>query len=782
MERSFLLRNKMLSSVLIALVFVLSSFLVVRVFVRASQAKLSDPPIDQVVVKPKPGVAIGTLLTRYNATLLGMMTETNIYFLQLPAGQTASQQLPVLNADPDLYYAEPNYYVDSAPGGGYIMFGAHMSPLAEYIMFGAHGGLTPTPPSTADQWSWLKIGLADAQKESTGQGIVVAVLDTGLAPDHQLLKSSITAGYDFVGMTNNIYDTGNGLDDNGNGLVDEFVGHGTHVSGIIVTEAPGVQVMPIRVLNSDGVGTYWEVAAGIRYAVDHGARVINMSLSAPRLTPSLSDALAYAASHGVIVVSAAGTGPGPNYPAGYPDKLAVIGVGATDRNDAIAYFSGGLPSDTDIFAPGVDIYSAYPYNGYALGSGTSMSTPMVSAEAALLLSRYPTWTPAQVIQRILGTADPIAGASVGRVDLSAALNTGLELRYQVGDNNSPNDNNIKPRLRLVNNSPEDIPLSQLTIRYWYTIDSDQPQTFSCDYATMPCAQITGTFTRLADGSPFKSATSDTYLEVGFTPTAGILAAGGQADMYLRVNKNDWSNYAEANDYSYDATKLTLLAWDHVTVYRNGVLVWGIEPSSINNTPPPSPTNTATVKAATSTFTTTATRTSTPKPTNTPTATNTPVPPTSTFTRTNTPVVVTSTFTRTPTRTSTSVPPSATFTSSPTRTATPASTATTSAACTVAYSPQTDWGSGFAVNVTITNNSASPINGWTLNWAFPGNQTVTSIWNATDTQTGSSVSAVNVGYDVTIPANGGSVSFGFNGSYTGANPNPTSFVLNGTTCR
>src|SRR5258706_16084593 len=115
------------------------------------------------------------------------------------------------------------------------------------------------------------------------------------------------------------------MDDDGNGTADEFVGHGTHVSGIIVTEAPGVQIMPIRVLNSDGVGTYWEVAAGIRYAVDHGAKIINMSLSAPRLTPSLSDALNYAVVHGAIVVAAAGPRPGPNYPAGFPGPLALAG-------------------------------------------------------------------------------------------------------------------------------------------------------------------------------------------------------------------------------------------------------------------------------------------------------------------------------------------------------------------------------------------------------------------------------------------------------------------------
>ncbi len=665
---------------------------------------VSDPPIDQVVVKPKPGVSINTILARYNASLLGTLTETNIYFLQLPAGQTADQILPILNTDPDLFYAEPNYYSDGAPGGGFIMFGAHMSPLAEFIMFGAHGGLTPTPPAGSTQWAWSKINLADAQKISRGQGIIVAVLDTGMAPDHPLLNSSIIAGYDFVGMTNSIYDRGNGLDDTGNGQIDEFVGHGTHVSGIIVTEAPGVQIMPIRVLNSDGAGTYWEVAAGIRYAVDHGAKIINMSLSAPRLTPSLADALDYAASHGVIVVAAAGVGPGPNYPAAYSNPLAVIGVGASDQNDGIPWFSGGQISDTDVYAPGVDIYSAYPYNGYGLGSGTSMSAPIVSGEAALLMSRYPDWSSTQITQRILSKTDAMPGSTVGRVNLGKALNTGLEVDYSVGDYGSPNDNSLKPRIRLVNNTPEDIPLNELKLRYWYTIDSDQPQSFNCDYITISigCGNLTSAFVHLPANGLNRTAVSDTYLEVGFSGSSGYFAAGSQFDMYLRLNKVDWSNYAEANDYSYDSAKMNYARWDHITLYRNGSLVWGVEPVGVPvsatatvNVPTNTPTRTATVMAYTASPTRTATQTAVP-----PTPSYTP-----TKTRTPTPLPATSTATRTATFT---VPP-------PSATATPvASTATPAGGSVikVQYLPGTTAASSQAIspylNLINTGSASIPL--------------------------------------------------------------------------
>jgi subtilisin family serine protease len=633
--------------VLVSFIVLISLVVLSHGHAGASEQWLADPPADQVVVKLKPGVSIGTIQTRYNASVLGTVAESSLYFLRLSNGQTADQTLPALNADPDLFYAEPNYYADGEPNGGAILFRAHMAPLAGAILFRAHG--ESLPPGVSEQWAWEKIGLTDARKISTGQGVIVAVLDTGMAPDHPLLSSSITAGYDFVRMTNDIYDTGNGIDDDGNGTADEFVGHGTHVSGIIVTEAPGVQIMPIRVLNSEGVGTYWEVAAGIRYAVDHGADIINMSLSAPRLPPSLKDALDYASSHGVIVISAAGTGQGPNYPAAYTGSSTLLGVGASDANDHVASFSGGQSIDTDVYAPGTDIYSAFPYNDYRLASGTSMSAPVVAGEAALLLSRYPDWTSQQILQQILGKTSPVTGGTTGRVNLAAALTTGLLADYAVNDAGTPGDNHLKPRIRLVNNTPENIPLSELKIRYWYTIDSDQSQSFNCDYASVPSGSLTSSFVRLQSNSAHWTWTSDTYLEVGFSSSAGTLAGGGNLEMSLRLNKVDWSNYNEANDYSYDPNKTVPAHWNRITIYRNGALVWGIEPSagqpqltSTSVVSSPTRTNTAIVSTATRTATSmTATRTATSIPsTVTATRTTSPVPSTATRTTTSVPSTAT----------------------------------------------------------------------------------------------------------------------------------------------
>jgi cellulase/cellobiase CelA1 len=101
---------------------------------------------------------------------------------------------------------------------------------------------------------------------------------------------------------------------------------------------------------------------------------------------------------------------------------------------------------------------------------------------------------------------------------------------------------------------------------------------------------------------------------------------------------------------------------------------------------------------------------------------------------------------------------------------------------VSYVIQSDWGNGATISVTITNKSASAVNGWTLAFTFPGNQTITNLWSGTYTQSGASVSVKDAGFNAGIPANGGSTNFGFNLNYSGTNAKPTAFTLNGTACQ
>jgi hypothetical protein len=238
--------------------------------------------------------------------------------------------------------------------------------------------------------------------------------------------------------------------------------------------------------------------------------------------------------------------------------------------------------------------------------------------------------------------------------LSAAPQTQaatLKVQYRAADTNA-GDNQIKPHFNIVNTGGSSVPLSELKMRYWFTREGAAGQSYNCDWTALPgiCANVTGAFVQVSPARPG----ADFYLEVGFTAGAGSIAPGGQSgEIQNRINKSDWSSYAETDDHSYDPTKTAFADWSNVTLYRNGTLVWGAEPGG--GTPLPTLTNTPIV----STLTSTPTRTLTVTPIGpTPTRTNTPIGPTLTPTRTST-----STATRTPSGT----PPGPTFTPTPTNT-------------------------------------------------------------------------------------------------------------------
>ena len=277
------------------------------------------------------------------------------------------------------------------------------------------------------------------------------------------------------------------------------------------------------------------------------------------------------------------------------------------------------------------------------------------------------------------------------ITMTPCYSCGFKLQYKAGDT-SASPNQITPQFKIFNNSTSAVPMSEFSIRYWYTNEGGQAQSSSCDYAAVGCANVTTSFTKMV----YPKTGADTFMEVGFTAAAGTVAAGANsAEIQLRFNKPDFTNYTQTGDYSFDATKTAFADWDRITLYRNGGLVWGVEPGmGPTNTPgatnTPGPTNTITrtptlsaTPAITLTFTPTRmltpivspTRTNTP--TRTPTGSNTPVvTPTRTSTITNTPMV-SPTITRTLTRTLTSLPWTPTRTPTQPVGASPSPTATTS---------------------------------------------------------------------------------------------------------
>ncbi|MBL7200065.1 MAG: S8 family serine peptidase [Anaerolineae bacterium] len=306
--------------------------------------------------------------------------------------------------------------------------------------------LVPDDTYWPSQWALAKINAPDAWDLTTGRvEVVIAVLDTGMELSHPDLSGQVWVN---PGET-----PGNGIDDDANGKVDDLhgwqfleigessnvsddYGHGTHVSGIIAAAgnngtgvagmAWGSRLMVVKVLDNEGNGRYSDVAAGLVYAADNGAQVINVSLGGDEDLPVLRDAVDYARARGALIVAAAGNycrGQYVLFPAAYGNTIAVA---ASDRDDRLAYSSCRGP-EVDLTAPGESVYSTCLGGGYCSSSGTSMAAPHVSGLAALIWSHHPEYAPGQVRHTMWVTAEALQEPYTGwgRIDAGRALS--LEL-------------------------------------------------------------------------------------------------------------------------------------------------------------------------------------------------------------------------------------------------------------------------------------------------------------------------------------------------------------------
>lgn len=220
------------------------------------------------------------------------------------------------------------------------------------------------------------VSLPFAHRLSTGVGVTVAVLDTGISPHAYLAGSIAPGGYNFINNNADANDTGAGV----------MAGHGTFVAGLIHMVAPDAKILPIRVMDSSGMGTSFMIAEGIYHAIDHGARVINISMSSPKNSSVVADAIAEAQSMGIIVVASVDNRDSDDkvYPAANGGVIAVASTGMSDVKSA---FSGFGPY-VDLCAPGEDLISILPNNQFAVASGTSFSAALVSGASALVTARF----------------------------------------------------------------------------------------------------------------------------------------------------------------------------------------------------------------------------------------------------------------------------------------------------------------------------------------------------------------------------------------------------------
>jgi thermitase len=344
----------------------------------------------EIIVKLEPEGSLAGLMIRnqFRGSLVTRDDSQNVELLSFTDRAAYVKALEAFRASPYTVIAEPNY-------------------IARTMM-------TPNDPNFNNQWGPKKIFGPQAWDIVQGSANVrIAILDTGVDPNHPDLKPKLVAGYNWLSENTNW------ADDNG---------HGTHVAGIAAAATnngigiAGIgfncTILPVKVLSSSGTGTSYAIGQGIRWAADQGAKVINLSLGGSAASSFIQSAVDYAWQKGSVIVAAAGNSGNTTkmYPAAFDN---VIAVGATTSSDGRASFSN-YGNWVDVAAPGSSIHSTMRGNKYGNMSGTSMAAPHVAGQAGLLWAYLGTSTaPSVVRERIQNTADPVGSWVVhGRINLS----------------------------------------------------------------------------------------------------------------------------------------------------------------------------------------------------------------------------------------------------------------------------------------------------------------------------------------------------------------------------
>jgi len=314
---------------------------------------------------------------------------------------------------------------------GAVVQALSQAPNVEYAEpdYVARRAGAPNDPRYAEQWGLEKVQIEAAWDLTAGDpAIVIAIVDSGIDLDHPDLVPNL--------WTNPGEVAGNGVDDDNNGYVDDvrgwnFVfgsndvwddnGHGSLVSGIAAARSgngigiAGVcgecRIMPVKVMQPSRVANYSDIAAGIVYATDKGARVINLSLGGYAHSAAVADAVAYATAQNVVLVGGVGNDNTsmPFYPAAYDDVIAMAGTTISDTRTVFTNYGAWV----DVSAPGEDILTTALGSDYITTSGTSMAAPFAAGLAGILLSLHPDWTPAMVRSQLMHTADSIDDLNPG---------------------------------------------------------------------------------------------------------------------------------------------------------------------------------------------------------------------------------------------------------------------------------------------------------------------------------------------------------------------------------
>lgn len=417
--------------------FALILFLSTALFALPSMAQtVDDFRRGEVLVEINPGASIDAVNARYGTSTIQRIYGTNFYRLGTPKQKKEAKFRKKLAKDSDVLSATLNPVITTPVN----VFGR--------AVIGFPGDHPTTGQVKSRYLAQQLVGdLQALQLRAKGDGVLVAVIDTGIDRNHPDIKDHLWTDPGEIPDDH--------LDNDNDGLVDDvfgwnfldssedtmeqrgnsqtsIAGHGTFIAGLIALIAPNARIMPIRAFSADGVSDAFSVAQGIKYAVDHGARVINLSFGSTEDSPVMHDAVTYAHQRGVLMIAAMGNenkgdDVAPQFPAKW--NLEVMGVAALDGNNHKAVFSN-FGASVSVSATGVDLFSLYPelnnVPDYAMWSGTSFAAPLATATAALILED----NPHQDIRRTIeDTASNIDAQNTGfsgklgrgRIDPLAAL-------------------------------------------------------------------------------------------------------------------------------------------------------------------------------------------------------------------------------------------------------------------------------------------------------------------------------------------------------------------------
>jgi len=395
----------------------------------ASSSPVSEP--GEVLLVLQSGDAFTALQQRYGLSLISRFGARPIFRTKVPAGADAAKVAGALSAEAGVLAADLNY--------------RRASPESVRNNVLAIG----SPRGYAAQWADAAMGLSKVRGQASGQGVRVAVLDTGFDLSHPALLGHWLPGRDFVAGD---------LDPSESPWAQgDAYGHGTHVAGLVAWVAPGARIMPLRVLDGNGGGNAWALAEAMLFAVDpdgnpatnDGAQVINLSLAGLQRTrlmdtihqivgcnppdplntavdtrdASYGDDNQRCANQGGTVVVAGAGNDGSSSLRAYPaaeGAYSLLAVAASNNQGKLAGFSnsGGW---IHLAAPGEAITSTVPGGGYATWSGTSMATPLVAGAAALVRQLYPQLNARDVTRCLEATTTGLNGTKLRQLNINNAL-------------------------------------------------------------------------------------------------------------------------------------------------------------------------------------------------------------------------------------------------------------------------------------------------------------------------------------------------------------------------